>query len=717
MDASFKTIVHRFSIGKGVLQENPRTITVVEGSSVPGSRRSRGNLYILIETLGNLPDPDYVVKRLAEVIQSKYYQASGSVTGGINAALRAANDLLFEENLNAPREQRGVAGVSCAVLRDGDLYLGQIGPAVAYLAQPDGLRRFPEDSPWLRQAIPSEAERAASPPLGVRRVIEPLFYHAQVSAGDVLVLASPTLSRLASSRSIAEMLAQGVTKVQQQLQTLAADRSLSVLMITLADAGAPEEEEEELVELEASEAEPQAAPSISRLRSIPKPEAEPKPAGGLLALLGRILPDRTSKEPKHPQAAAPARTNGRTVAILAVLVPILALSLVLVTRYQYERSRRQQVVSLLKQAEEARQSGESSGQKDSLRQGLQQAVHLIDQALQIAPQDSTALRLRQEVIDQLDVVSGVQRLYTLWELADFSAGGTAPAELTRIVVRGNDVFVLDRAGGRVYRRLLTPAGDALQPPTSEAVLVQKGETRGGIVVGDLLDMLWMPAGGSRKVANLLILERNGSLLEWDATRGITVLPVADSAAWKKPQAAGAFFGNFYLLDPAQNRILKYVPTADGYTSPPVDYLANPSEVNLGEAVDMAIDGHIYVLGADGTIQKLLAGKPQPFPLSELDVPLNNPVAIAVTGEDEAHGSVYVADAGLARVVQFTKQGQFVRQFKAGEGQATLARLHGLFVDESRQRIFLASGSKLYVAPLTQPGASPAATATPTSSGS
>ena len=175
MDATFSTVVRLFGSGQEATGETPPNICVVEAT---GARRHRGSLYLLIETLGAFPDPAYVMQRLAEVLRNEYYQTGGSVTGGISAALRAANDWLFEENRNAPREQRGVAGVTCAVLREGELFLGQVGPALCYLLQSEGLRRFPEESPWLRAAIPTEAERAASPPLGIRRVLEPLFYHA-----------------------------------------------------------------------------------------------------------------------------------------------------------------------------------------------------------------------------------------------------------------------------------------------------------------------------------------------------------------------------------------------------------------------------------------------------------------------------------------------------------------------------------------------------------
>ncbi|MCL6431251.1 MAG: hypothetical protein K6V36_10395 [Anaerolineae bacterium] len=714
MDVQLKTVIRQFGMSRGQPVSRPRQITVVDASAAPGARPSRGDLYILLEVLGGFPDAGFVLSQLAGIITEEYYRGTGSTTGSIGAALRAANEWLFEENLNSPREQRGVAGATCAVLRDGQLYLGQIGPALAYLWQADTLRRFPEDSPWLRQAIPSDTERAASPPLGVRRVVEPQFRHAALEPGDAFVLASPVLARLAPGEMIADIIALGPDVATRELQRLAGEHDLNVLVIGVQAEGVlvpwpgAEEAPEEAVEVP----EPRRPRRARRAGVLPIQSA----LGAMRQLLqraghsvgtlaGNLLSERRGtarpvRQPaRRPSAPQRGRFDARLIAVVAILVPVLVLAIALITRHQYESSRRAQIAGLLRQASDARASIVTMGQRDQQRQTLLQAISLIDQALQLDPQEPAALQMRRSIMDELDATSVIQRLYTMWELADL-ADATGTARLSRVIVRGPDVFILDTGADRVFHRLLTPAGDALEAP-APAPLVQKGQTYGGVAVGELVDLVWMPSGGERSRSNLLILERGGSLLEWDPQRGITVLPVADSAAWRKPQAAGAFSGNFYLLDPQQDRILKYVAAAGGYTNPPLDYLTEPSPGLLTGAIDMAIDGNIYVLLADGTILKFYAGKQQVFRTSGLDEPLRNPVALYCSGEDDTRGYLYVADAGLARVVQFTKQGEFVRQFRAPEGQMQLTQLGGLFVDETLQRMYLTCGTRLYMAPLSQ----------------
>jgi len=721
MEASFKTAVHRFGVSQGLVQDRPPNVTVVEGGAVPGGRQQRGSMYIYIEVLGGLPDPAYTMGRLSEIIQNEYYQASGSVTGGLSQALRAANEWLFEENLNSPREQRGVAGVSCAILRDGDLYVGQIGPALAYLAQADGLRRFPESSPWLRQAIPSDAERAASPPLGVRRVIEPQFYHATPESGAVLVLASPALARLAPNQSIAEAIGAGGEAARRGLQMLASGEDVGAVIVTLtgqATAWAPGEAEAGEPQgaslrgqprVEAHEpVVPTAAPATAAAAETAGPararQGAGRPSRAPLAALGRPLAGRQGSGPAKPLHPAGQPAHGlasRRVAIgLAVLLPVLVIVVVLGTRFQYEYSQRQRAAGFLRQANEAHAAAVASADKSSQVQGLRQTLSLVDQALKVIPDEPQALALRQQATQELDAAANVRRLYTLWPLGELPAGDGGPARATRLLVRGSDLFILDRGAGRVYRRMLNPTGDALEPASGNPVLAQRGQSQASVTVGELLDMQWMPAGGERVNPGLVFLDRNGSLFELDAGGAIRALPVADSAAWRKPVAAGAYAGNLYLLDAQQSRILKYVPAAGGYTSPPVDYLVAPAP-DLSGAIDMAIDGRIYVLMADGKVLKFLLGKQQPFDISGLDQPLANPVALFVSGEDETQGAIYIADAGLARVVQLNKKGEFVRQFKAGEGATDLTQLSGLFVDEAQQRIYLASGARLYAAPMNQ----------------
>jgi hypothetical protein len=244
-------------------------------------------------------------------------------------------------------------------------------------------------------------------------------------------------------------------------------------------------------------------------------------------------------------------------------------------------------------------------------------------------------------------------------------------------------------------------GDALQPVEGDPVLVQKGAIVGGVKVGDIVDIAWLEAGGQRTLSTFVMLDRNGTLLAYDPQQGIDALPVADSDSWLKPAAIGGYFGNLYILDPLIGRILKYAPTENAYTTPPTSYLNPNVTADLTGAVDLAVDGNMYVLFADGKILKFFKGDQSPFSMDGLPTPMRSPTGLVVSGpqKPEGQGYVYVADAGNERVLQFDKSGKYIRQFQAVPGETQLRNLRGIYVDEEKGRLFALSGRTLWLTEL------------------
>ncbi|MBN1401470.1 MAG: hypothetical protein JXA74_11575, partial [Anaerolineae bacterium] len=290
------------------------------------------------------------------------------------------------------------------------------------------------------------------------------------------------------------------------------------------------------------------------------------------------------------------------------------------------------------------------------------------------------------------------------EFDEAAVAAQSLSDSSRIVIRGVDVFLLNRGSDRVFKFLLNDVGDALQSTSTNPVLVQRGEMLGGVRLGDMVDIAWMEAGGQRTLSTFVVLERAGSLLAYDPQQGIDVLPVADSERWLKPEAIGSYYGNLYVLDPLLGHILKYEPVDNAYTQPP-SYYVNPGlQMDLTGAVDMAIDGNLYVLFADGRIEKFYNGEPRTFTMAGLPSPMTSPTTIFVSGEKkpEADGRIYVTDTGNERIVEFDKDGNFLRQFLDKPGDSHLANLRGLYVDDERGRMFILSGKTLWLVNLPSP---------------
>jgi hypothetical protein len=198
---------------------------------------------------------------------------------------------------------------------------------------------------------------------------------------------------------------------------------------------------------------------------------------------------------------------------------------------------------------------------------------------------------------------------------------------------------------------------------------------------------------------LLILE-SGGLLEYNPSWGLVPLEIANTETWVLPTAVGSFFGNFYILDPQAGQIFRYLPSTEDYSVPPQNYFPDDVAVDLAGAVDMAIDGFIYVLYADGSIRKFEGGLPVDFQVTEIDKPLGRSTAIYAAPDDEAQ-YVYVADAENKRVVQLNKDGRFVRQFKPrDEDSVDFNTLRSIFVDELGGKLYLLNDGALYIANIT-----------------
>jgi len=421
----------------------------------------------------------------------------------------------------------------------------------------------------------------------------------------------------------------------------------------------------------------------------------------------RVLPD---KVPERPPASARQQNtislSGRVLVVVAMAIPLVMLGVVIATRIDWESRQRDRFGDIQAVAQSQYDTAMTSENVAAKRQGLYDALATTGEGLAVEPGDEMLMSLKRSIEHQLDQINAVDRIYTFYKLAELEDGGGTWSDASRIVVRGIDLYVVNRGSDRVYRFLMNDVGDALQPLDSDPTLLRTGDIYGGSSVGEIVDMAWMQAGGQRTIDTFVVLDRTGTMYAYDPQQGIDALPVADSDTWMKPEAAGGYYGNLYVLDPLLNAILKYVPTDNAYTNPPTSYLNPNLGIDLTGAVDMTIDGNVYVLYAGGEVAKFYDGERITFTMNGLPSPMQSPSAIFVSGvqEPDAEGYVYVADTGNERVLQFDKDGNFVRQLKARLEGEEMKDVRGLYVDEESERILLVSGSGLWYGKLPSLGA-------------
>jgi len=791
--------VERVSVHQGALQVDPAAVRAF----TPPSRRvaeSRGYLYILLATATSDYLPPAVTSELMALIGETYYQLSGSITRGLRGALLAANEHLVERNLRADPSHRSLAGAVCVVVRQADMYISQMGPAVAIVGRGMDARRYPERSVWVTMEQPVGVDLDREPPLGLRKEAEPSLFHASYRADDVLVLASSGIVREASEGEIAAAsMRTAYDDLTGAMQDLANGRDFSLLVLRPARQTAVSEpqtpvvttpgpsasemasrqsaspnidqgtgfgrtpnrelpqdpfETPEVIRLDRQTAAPsqaQAAPvsrspiddteqsddayadtlyadepgspvsglelsdddlepveawvdddveiihttrpalDVSQITDAVAERARKLRDGTENVLLG-VLPKEIPPRPMERERTG-ISVGGKALVAIAMIIPLIVLFTVVMTRVQYDRARSAQYSNAISQAQYLYDLAVRQEDLQLRRDDLYRALTVIDQGLALTPENVDLQDLRRRAQHQIDQVEGVEPIYNFARLYYFEDGPASPTDSSRIAVHGKDVMVLNRGSDRVYRFFLNDVGDALQPVEANPVIVRKGDVLDGETVTDLIDLNYMASEGSQSLPRFIILDRSGRLLSYDAHRGLRSQPVGNADLWLSPQAIGSFFGNLYVLDPLLGRLFKYLPSNNEYVKTPLDYFDAALGVDLTGAVDMAIDSSVYILFADGTIKKYNNGQQVDFGMRGFYGTMRSPVAIYVSGgpSEDAVGYVYVADAGNDRILQFTKDGDFIRQFRAIESEPYMDNLRGLYVDETERRMYLVSG--------------------------
>ncbi|NTU85768.1 MAG: hypothetical protein HGA45_41640 [Chloroflexales bacterium] len=191
-----ETRTGQFGLVGGIRQEQSDLVTVVEPASPFAPEARKGKLYMVAEANEGAPRAAAACQLVARAAQRAFYEdTSFSVTAALRAAIRAANKALYEQNFNLAAQQRAHVGLTCVVMRDGDLFVAQVQPAQAYLRSEGRIRALPAHPSWDPAHV-SAAPFARASALGVSLFIEPELYRSTMTPGDGAILCSSNFSHL-----------------------------------------------------------------------------------------------------------------------------------------------------------------------------------------------------------------------------------------------------------------------------------------------------------------------------------------------------------------------------------------------------------------------------------------------------------------------------------------------------------------------------------------
>ena len=177
--AYFQDSPNRPTAGLRVIEPQPKD-----------AQAQRGNLYILVELMGESPVRGQALRQVLASVQQTYYTARGSLSQVLEQAILSGHEALAQLNQRSS-ESNIRAGISCAALVQGHLVVASAGPALAMIATGDRLDQFPEDPGHY------------SAPLGDAKPPTVNFYRHQVRDGDVLFLGESDWLLLTEVRTLA----------------------------------------------------------------------------------------------------------------------------------------------------------------------------------------------------------------------------------------------------------------------------------------------------------------------------------------------------------------------------------------------------------------------------------------------------------------------------------------------------------------------------------
>jgi len=112
---------------------------------------------------------------------------------------------------------------------------------------------------------------------------------------------------------------------------------------------------------------------------------------------------------------------------------------------------------------------------------------------------------------------------------------------------------------------------------------------------------------------------------------------------------------------------------------------------FNNAISIAIDGSIYVLFSNGSLEKYAGGQKAEFSIVGLDKPIGKPLKVVA---DANFKQIYVADADEGRIIAFDDDGVLAFQVKPELGSEWTA-LKSFDITSDEKTFYALSGTKVY----------------------
>jgi hypothetical protein len=721
---------HLVVVGGRAISHAPPGALVEVAPRKSARGRETDTFFTLVLPSGDGAAPAAFYENMAELAAEKYFETPGSVTSALRAVFSHLNDNLYEHNTTDKR--RYEATIICAVLRSAELILARTGAGIALLRHEGALTPFP--APF------DDDDALFGPPLGVQPVPDVRLMTTRITTGTRLLLADPALADLDIRQVGASMAASDIAavmgaikgQVPVQLTLMAVEfvppeiavpvpvrttestRDLAPIAtaptppVSTAAAGElhppappPSTERGDMGEVATVEVPPIPLPPKPRNRGLPLPVQESlangamvlgSGANGALKLLDRIAPpDKDGKRGRLP--------SGGT-AITAILIPVAVVVFVFIMwvtgtgESQFDLCVRQAQAA----AETARTipSNDVNGTINAWNAASQIATECQRLRPELPSEALTSLLAEAQIVnDRLMVISRRE----LAIVASFPQAG-----LSRGVLQGQDLYVLDNGNDQVYRVTLTDDGLEMQPNSRQALAFMRRTAQvNEYQVGDLVDIAWAEDGSGLSQDNVLVaVDSSGLVIDcaprFTDTCGTQRLQGVEN--WLSPVAIQIWSGRLYVLDPGANQLWRYDPpgpNTGALPNAPLEYFSGEGRPDIRTAVDFAIDteGVVYVLLANGSMLKFRGGERVDFAYAGFPQGQSLGTADAFyLSTSPLRPAIYISSRGNRAIYETLVGGTFVHNYRP-TNEPYFESLVDVLVNNDLDLVYALSGNSVF----------------------
>lgn len=711
MSQALQTDIRILSLLGGRRSSHAPTARAIEPADGIAPAEGKGNLYILLELDGPEQGRAKLYRELLNTIQETYYYHREDVATALTAALRAAHAYVQQYNQYHHYHFRG--GATCLVATGEGIVSAQVGPTILAVNSGAGLQWF---SPLNNDKYVPMGD-SSTPAVEIGRV-----------AGHPGIVIVAMTSAWANYLEVPLMMeATAVPNAQAVVDQLAgigigAPEELVLLTVTFTETDGR-------VQVKTA---PRSAPPSREIAVEPEAEFEQQPDvwgdhrdGGIVgeteseegrgfnlkgigSALGGfargVIPDREEQAPaqrrrqrQSKQGAASPRRIPFALGIIAILL-IAAAAITAGMWYLQGRQREQNFLAYMDGARIQYDAAIATDNENQARLYLQAAIEQLNDAELFSPGHLEIEEMRNLIAEMEAIVNHVQPLLAGFDspLITFEALGRQPA---RVFVNGLSVYVMDSEAGTLTRYQMDTAGDRLAAGEAAEVLIRRGDTVGGRKVGELADALWASAEGNRTATGPLVFDRSNQLFGMTEGLGAINVDLAENPSLGFVTRVYPYIGRLYMLDTTASQLWRYRPTGDSFENEAEPYFSGETSVNLSTAIDIAIDGDVWLLYPNGTLHKYTDGLQEAFALDSVVPPLGDAVALWVNEAEVLGGRLYIADGASNRILVFDKSGTLLSQLMPADHPGVLNNLRSIFVDEAAGYLYALTDTALYQAPL------------------